>query len=49
MKSWREAEAYTSPEVAVILGTILEQPATMEANTYRNRAKLTGTGSIKPD
>lgn len=48
MKSWREAETYTSPEVAVIVGTILEQPATMEANRYRNRAKLTGTGSIKP-
>lgn len=49
MKSWREAKAYTSPEVAVILGTILEQPATMEANTFRNRVKFTGSGSIKPD
>lgn len=49
MKSWREAEAYMSPEVAVNLGIILEQPAAMEANTYRNRETLTGTGSIKPD
>lgn len=44
MKSWREAAAYRSPEVAVILGTILEQPAALEANTQRNRERLTGTG-----
>lgn len=40
MKSWREAEASTSPGVAVTLGTILEQQAPLTVNTDRIRAKL---------